>query len=222
VVDWAGEHEHLPGRNKQTKAYEDALGRVRHRWMAIIDVDEFIVLRRHETLPRFLAGFADMAAVQLTWHLFGHNGHYGDPEGLVTAALTRRRALPGRMSKSITRVDAITSIRSAHHCELVPGRAAVDANGRRYEEALYPGKTDVAHVNHYLCRSFHNWMHRIERGEAAFDSASPPREAEHLWRFDRELCLRRFIEISKDHNELCDEHMLRFAGRIDAGIRARR
>ena len=48
VVDGPGEAEHLPGRNKQTKAYQDALSRIRHEWVAFLDIDEFIVLRRHQ------------------------------------------------------------------------------------------------------------------------------------------------------------------------------
>ena len=42
----------------------------------------------------------------------------------------------------------------------------MDANKRRYREELYPGKTRIARINHYQCRSFTNWMRKPERGEA--------------------------------------------------------
>src|SRR4029077_11784689 len=48
VVDWFGRSDHLPGRNRQTKAYTHAVGSVAgaYEWVAFIDVDEFIVLRK--------------------------------------------------------------------------------------------------------------------------------------------------------------------------------
>jgi hypothetical protein len=222
VIDWVGEFEHLPGRNKQTKAYTDALGRVRQRWMAVVDGDEFIVLRKHDTLQSFLSDFEDVSAVRLTWHVFGHNGHYDNPDDLITASLTRRRASPGNMTKAITKVAAVKSIGSAHKCLLRRGHLTVDANKRPYGPGLYPGKTDVAHVNHYMCRSFLNWMHKVDRGAVSFSRGAPPPDPGHRWRHDREACLREFVQLTRDFNEHVDEHMLRFRERIEAGLAAAR
>jgi hypothetical protein len=216
VIDWPGEYEEIPGRNKQTKAYENSLHRIKHKWVAFIDGDEFIVLRRHANLQEFIDEFEDVGAVLLTWHLFGHNGHYTNPKGLITASLTRRRSTPGRMTKSINKVKAISSIESAHLCNLKAGYTMVDANKRPYSADPYPGKTEVAHINHYMCRSFRNWMNRIERGEAAFSKENYPKEKDHRWRFEREWCLRKFVEITKDANELVDEYMLKYSEPIQA------
>jgi hypothetical protein len=88
-----------------------------------------------------------------------------------------------------------------------------DANGRAYSDDLYPGKTDVAHVNHYQCRSFLSWMRRVERGDVSFDRSDVP--PEHAWRLDEHLCLRQFVEtVAKDKNELVDEYMRRFESPI--------
>ena len=210
VIDWPGEHEHLPGRNKQTKAYTNSLGRVRQTWVAFIDGDEFIELKKHASLPEFLAEFEDAGAVYLSWHLFGPNGHMRNPEGLITASLTRRRRAPGRMGKSIVRTKAIHSVRSAHKCKLRPGYAYVDANKRPVSDSPYEGLTDVAHINHYMCRSFENWMSRLERGEAAFTTENYPQTREHHWRFDPEACERKFFQVAKDMDDLTDDFMLRY------------
>ena len=75
---------------------------------------------------------------------------------------------------------------------------------------LLSGKSDVAHINHYQCRSFLTWMGRVERGDVSFDRSQVP--LEHAWRLDDQLCLRQFVEtVAKDKNELVDEYMLRFA-----------
>lgn len=219
VIDWPGEYEELPGRNKQTKAYVDALRHITHEWVAFIDGDEFIVLRHHANLHDFLEQFTDVGAVRLTWHLFGHNGYENDPTGLITAALTRRRSAPGRLTKSITRVEAIAAIESAHRCNLQTGYAMVDANKRPHSSDPYAGKTDAAHINHYMCRSFRDWMKRIDRGEAAFTKANYPKDKDHLWRFDPELCRRKFFAIANETNELVDEYMLKYSGAIHAFLR---
>jgi hypothetical protein len=219
VIEWPDEHDDLPGRNNQTKAYTDSIRLISHRWVAFIDGDEFIVLRKHVNLQQFLEQFEDVGAVRLTWHLFGNNGYYSNPNGLITSSLTRRKRTPGRMPKSISKVTAISSIESAHYCTLKRGFTTVDANKRPYLPNLYRGKTDVAHINHYMCRSFEHWMNRIERGEAAFSKKNYPKTKDHLWRFDRELCKAKFFEISKETNEVVDEFMLKYSEPIEAFLR---
>jgi hypothetical protein len=217
VTPWADRHAALPGRNKQTKAYTHAVAHVREPWIAIIDCDEFLVLRAHASLPAFVAAFPGASAIRLNWHLFGHSGWFHDPP-LVTAMLTRRRRGANRMTKAITRRSAIAQIDSAHHCVLRRGERTVDANGRAFDEALYPGRTDVAHVNHYMCRSFRSWMARAQRGEAAFER--PVDDPAHRWRFSEHGLLRKFVELTRDLNELEDDYMLRFREALEPAVAA--
>jgi hypothetical protein len=216
VIDWPGDPTaSWPGRNLQIKTYTHALAckAASYTWVTFLDPDEFIVLRKHDTLPTFLSLFENVGSVRLNWHVFGHNGYYENPKGLVTAALTRRMAMPSPRTKAITRTEAVTSIESAHCCRLKRGWRTVDANGQLYSEALYPGKTHCAHINHYQCRSFLTWMGRVRRGDVSFDRSSVP--ADHRWRFDEHLCLRQFVEtVAKDRNELVDDSMLQFESRI--------
>ncbi len=216
VVDWPGDPTaSWPGRNLQIRTYTHALVRQApsHAWVTFLDPDEFIVLRKHETLPEFLSSLGDIGSVRLNWHVFGHNGYFDDPTGLVTSALTRRMATPSPRTKAISRTEAVASIDSAHYCRLKRGWRTVDANGRPYSEEPYPGKTDCAHVNHYQCRSFLAWMDRVRRGDVSFDRSNVP--ADQRWRLDEHLCLRQFVEtVAKDKNELVDDYMLRFESRI--------
>jgi Glycosyltransferase family 92 len=214
VTPWAQDSTQAAMKNRQLAAYRDALPRVTTKWVAFIDGDEFIVLRKHRTLPEFLDTFADPAAILLSWHVFGHCGHYSNPPGLITKSLTRRKASPGRQFKAVTRLQAIASIESVHSCVLKEGETEVDANNRKYSPELYPGKTDIAHINHYVCRSFENWMSRVKRGDTHYSTTNCPSES--LWRFDSEKCLKKFVRIAKDTNEFVDEYMLRFSDSLRA------
>ena len=95
----------------------------------------------------------------------------------------------------------------------------VDANKRPYSSDLYAGKTDVAHINHYMCRSHENWMKRVDLGAVAFTKDNYPRNKDHRWRFDRALAQKKFVEIAVEMNEIADDYMLKYAEPIRAFLR---
>jgi len=219
VVPWFGRSFSMPGVDRQTKAYWHAFEHyaTAYEWMAVIDGDEFIVLREHQDLKVFLNSFPEASAVSLHWHVFGHNGFFDDPPGLITASLTRRMLAPSRNIKTITRTASIRGIISAHYCLLKNG-AWVDPNHRMFREDIYPGKTDVAHINHYQCRSFTRWMNRVTRGVPGIDEA-PIVDKANLWRLDPELCLRQFVTtVARNKNEYVDEYMLKYKDSLEEKI----
>ena len=87
ILPWLVEHDdpNYPGHTKQLKAYRHCLdnGAANYDWVTFLDGDEFIILNEHEHLQAFLADFQDCDLVALNWHVFGHDGHFDDPPGLV-------------------------------------------------------------------------------------------------------------------------------------------
>ena len=51
----------------------------KHRWMAFIDIDEFIVPRQHGTIADALDCLKKHSNISLAWTLFGHCGHVTKP-----------------------------------------------------------------------------------------------------------------------------------------------
>jgi hypothetical protein len=215
TTDWHGTDRHYQGLNSQTKAYTHALEHFikAYEWVIFLDGDEFIVLPGwNDNITCFLDDFSEATAISLNWHVFGHNGYYTDPVGLITSSLTRRMAEPSTNIKTFTRTNAIFKINSPHYCDLMFGRR-LDANQQRFTKGLYAGKTDRAYINHYQCRSFERWMARVERGDACGDTTRL--QDCHHWRFDQEKCLRQFVTtVAKDKNEFIDEYMLKFSPTI--------
>ncbi|MDE6270649.1 MAG: glycosyltransferase family 92 protein, partial [Muribaculaceae bacterium] len=66
----------FPGYRMQIAAYDDCLERHRldTRWIAFIDLDEFIVPIKDKTLPEFLSRFEDSPVVEINWLVFGSGG----------------------------------------------------------------------------------------------------------------------------------------------------
>lgn len=222
VVNW---YKSSPDgkRENQFFAYRHALKNYcfSYDWVVFIDGDEFITLRKHEDIKSFLKDYADYSAVSLDWHVFGHNGYFENPEGFITSSLTRRMYLPGRDVKTFSRPQAIETINSPHFFRYKNGHLHVDVNKRIFQEKKYPGRTDIANINHYMCRSFKNWMNRVNRGDSLFITKDYPDI--HKWRFSEEECLKEFVgNIALYCNEYVDDYMLKYKEEIESRIMAYR
>lgn len=186
-------------RGNQIKAYNHALNNYldSFEWVIFLDADEFIVLNEHSKVIDLLSHFKEYNAVSLNWLIFGHNGHYDEPSRLVTTSFIRRMENPSEEVKTFSRTYAIKEILHPHYCELKNGLRTSAVKEERSEINL------IAHVNHYKCRSFLNWMKRTTRGDVNFSKQHCPDE--HLWRIDDEACLKEFVtNIAFNKNEFVD------------------
>ena len=75
----------MPDPVTQRGAYNDCLRRFRMeaRWIAYIDIDEFLFSPETRDLRTVLPRYEGAAAVFVYWSLFGSNGHRTRPEGSV-------------------------------------------------------------------------------------------------------------------------------------------
>ena len=63
------------------------------RWLAFIDVDEFLFSPRGP-LPSVLKGYEQYAGIVIPWLLFGSSNHTDSPRGLVIENYVHRKRLP--------------------------------------------------------------------------------------------------------------------------------
>ena len=104
----------------QVKAYSHCLFSMHDRadWIAYIDIDEFIVLKKHRDIHAFLADYDEYAGVCLNWVIYTANGHIAKPEGPVMQNYTE--PLPGdfpanRHVKSIVQPVGVGIVVSPHY-----------------------------------------------------------------------------------------------------------
>ena len=102
LTDW-------PDSPAQIPAYNHCLETNRHdwRWIAFIDLDEFLFSPRMVPVGQVLAGHEDLPAVAALWMIFGTSDHKTPPPGLVVENYTWRRTFhdrSGRGRASSTRV----------------------------------------------------------------------------------------------------------------------
>jgi Glycosyltransferase family 92 len=90
ITDW-------PQHPGQLDAYNDCIERHREesRWIAFIDLDEFLFSPTGRPVPEVLQEFERWPAVGANWALFGTSGHASKPPGLVIENYLFRWRIPG-------------------------------------------------------------------------------------------------------------------------------
>ncbi|HEY4251503.1 MAG TPA: glycosyltransferase family 2 protein [Roseomonas sp.] len=168
----------VDGKAPQARAYADWLRRLgpQAEWVAPLDLDEFVNLKRHDSIADFLADYPDAGAIGLNWRLFGDNGQRDQQPGLVIERFTAAAAAdfgPNHLGKAIIRVAEVEEI-GIHTPRLRAGSRFVNPD----HVALKPlpaARQDVvsfgkAQVNHYFGKSWAEWERKRSRGRAAVNA----------------------------------------------------
>jgi hypothetical protein len=149
----------------QREVYDDCLEnhRTDARWIAFIDVDEFLFSPTGERLDRLLPSYEESAGVCVEWAMFSVSGHDAQPGGLVIESyLLRDTAQPGLL-KSIVDPQRTLRCESAHWFTFEYG-LPVDENGW----PVTYGRTKATsferlRINHYASRSMDELREKIAR-----------------------------------------------------------
>ncbi len=162
----------FPGDKRQLPAYYDALKRCgkRSKWLAFIDLDEFLVSLDGRPLPEVVRGATGnsplVAQLLVTWRVFGSAGHKTKPQGLVLENYQYRAPddTP-TYTKFFLNPRAVLDLR-VHNCEVL-GRT-VDENGK---DVLPDGKVTSRRkicIHHYAVKSWEEFLEKSRRGDAYY------------------------------------------------------
>ncbi len=177
VIPWAQPRfRTTTGReiHNQVLSYAHALMNFgpRFRWMAFIDVDEFLVPVTANSIPQAMEGLEGAAHVSLPWQMFGRGGHDTPPEGGVVTNYLQRAADPFKLSHGLNfkcLVDPARVTEVGVHSFAIDGRQeGVNDAG---QPAAHADRTKRAfssrarlQLNHYYTRSNAELQAKIGRG----------------------------------------------------------
>ena len=147
--------------DKIVKEYKD-----KTKWLAIIDLDEYLVPLKAKDMRAFLREFDDASEVSLHWMMYGDSHAISRPDGLMTEFFTSHGKYLNHTVKSIVRpkdVIDFTAVASNHY---------VQVRGKSVNENHDPVKAmlnmnisgDKARVNHYIVKTFEEFLHKKSRG----------------------------------------------------------
>ena len=162
----------MPGRNKQYVAYNHFLKHfaLKHKWVSILDCDEFIVLKNWVPITQFLNQVCKQGSVSLHWRIFGDNGHKQYSPYPVTQRFTKCAKKLDTFLKSISVCNHIKEITDPHFTILHPPYVQHDCTGRKLfntsldESPKRQQLVEFAYINHYFGKSFEEWKLKKKRG----------------------------------------------------------
>lgn len=167
------EYIYYPGYRRQIAAYDDCIDRHRFdtRWLAFIDLDEFIVPLRDSSITEFLTGFENSPVVEINWLIYGSGGAEKKSPAPVMERF-RRHSIPShrlnRHVKSIVNPRRVFTMTGCHEAARIDGVAA-DSHGdpitRNFRER--EPQQDVIRINHYAVRSKEEFIEKQNRGRAS-------------------------------------------------------
>lgn len=189
------EYTYFPGEKRQLPAYQDCIARFKMdaQWIAFIDLDEFMVPKKYDSMPRVLDGMSDDNITQfvIDWQIFGSNGHERKPRGLVIENYTMRARRPW-LYKSIVNPRMVFGVSCHEH---------------NVAFWTYHVPRKIAQINHYHCKSWAEYQKRAARGDA-WDGNAAGRA-----KYQRETFERH------NHNEIYDDAILRFAPAVRRALK---
>lgn len=205
----------------QAQLYNECLRsfRMRTRWLAFIDLDEFLFSPIALSLQEALAKFSGHPAVFVHWRLFGSNGHVKRPVAPVLESFTRSLSvksavvedfdhrLSGKQSdyvtgwardgKSIVNPRAVVRF-GIHLPKTLLYGSAIAENGRPAARRTPPGtefSCDFVRINHYWSKSLVELHKKIDRGTVSRADRQPK-------------SLKRSLQREKTLNEVQDHLIL--------------
>jgi hypothetical protein len=182
VIPWPHFAE---GLHTQGLAYSHALSYAGSsaKWMAFIDVDEFLFNPAGLSMPDILKRYEDLPALSIFRHHFGTSGHKVLPKGLVIDSFTKRMEQPKipvrirnlNLPKAVIQPAAVLGFIGAHRPLLA------ESNLWGYDEmrrAVRRNKTsissDVLCINHYFTKDESTFRRRLERKTTAANHSFAP------------------------------------------------
>ena len=162
-VYWRGKAQQLP-------VYDDCLEkrRLEASWIAVIDLDEFIVPIKDQTIPEFLKRFENFSAVEINWLVYGSGGakkkeHGGVMERFKSHSHFNHRL--NRHAKTIANPRRVFNFIGCHEAAVISGSAA-DSHGQvvRKQFRDREAQLDVIRINHYAVKSYEEFLQKRARG----------------------------------------------------------
>jgi hypothetical protein len=188
---------------RQLKTYEYAFQYTagKTRWLATIDLDEFMLPKQYDDLRELLVHYETHSALAMNWQIFGTNGYIKRPPTQINHLLYRaeENLWSNHYFKSIVQPERVLleKLYDVHHFPCRDGET-VNGNHKSVSGLRCDVTTNVIQLNHYCLRSWQDfWEVKFHRDRFNYAGAFKP---DYFERHDR--------------NEIFDDDISRRFGHI--------
>ncbi|SEI84851.1 Glycosyltransferase family 92 [Propionispira arboris] len=186
LIDW-------PHKQAQMQAYADSIARFSNevQWIGFIDLDEYIVPNKMDTVYAFLQKFEkNRPVVMMYWRVFGSSGRIErDITGLVTEDFTVCWSKYDSIGKCFFNTKYEFNPQDKRNKTMhamwgmYNGIALPPVN--LYDNACIMGRNSISNgdfsiqINHYFTKSYQEYLTKVSRGDAYFKKN--PRDEEYFY-----------------------------------------
>ena len=163
-----------PGIGVQLKAYNDWIDKYRNKydWVAFIDADEFIVLKKHADINKFLNDYLNVPALGLNWVLFGskETEAYKGTKMIIDRFLWCQKGVNQHI-KSLVNLKLHNKYKSILKCLSPHNTNSYTYSPDDLEHCFIApfnpqGKRDTAYIAHYCTKTKEECMERRSKPRA--------------------------------------------------------
>jgi hypothetical protein len=148
------------------------------QWVAMIDLDEFILPKTCDDIREVLQEFEEYDGLAINWSIFGSSGYVERPKTQINHLLHRAEfdIFRNGYVKSIIKPETvdITKVNDTHWFPSI-GNGTVNEN---YEtitcQYFHPPSVDKMRLNHYIIRCKDDYIERKSKGSRNFKGGSFP------------------------------------------------
>lgn len=157
----------VTGENIQVSVYNNFLKTFENEydWAAFFDVDEFLVLKKHDNIKSFISDYSMFNNIGINWVLFGDNdiNEFNEDNTSVLQRFTKRQKLINRHIKTISKVSPNYTFLTPHNTNTM---WVSPDNKLGMGPFNTSGNDRVAQLNHYFCKTKNEFEQKIKRGRA--------------------------------------------------------
>lgn len=161
--------KHFNGKRMQIPAYNDFIkdNYNKYDYVAFIDVDEFIVLHEDIDIKSFINKYIDYNGIGINWYFFGDNNIKEVLSYNVLERFIMREEKPDKHIKSILKLTKDLRMVSPHNSN----KFIVNTDYNIINNAFnYNATNNIVQINHYFCKTFPEFLLKINRGRSDIDS----------------------------------------------------
>lgn len=151
--------------NRQAEAHNHVLNLSKHntKWLAMLDMDEFLYPIHKNNLKEVLAEYEDVSALAVSYACFGSSGHTLKPDMQIEAYT--KRAKDNWDWNFLTKTIGQTAwLEGCYHHHYFKIRNGLRDENRLFCDWYKPFSGKKIRINHYLTRSAEDYQEKIRRG----------------------------------------------------------
>lgn len=156
-----GDSQQLPAYNSFINDYSND-----YDWVAFFDVDEFLVLKKHNNIKELLNNYSQHQGLGVNWVVFGNNNleHFTGNDYSLIKRFTKRQIGIDPHIKTILNLKHSKNVTMSVHN---PNKEIVDSNYNPISGPFNPnGNDEIVQLNHYFCKTKDEFKLKCERGRS--------------------------------------------------------